>query len=94
MVVNLLADLKSVSGFGHHSKKAAPRLRLSPPSVGLTIFNPLTTRRSRHRCNISSDRDRLAHCRVRLLKAISTARSIAGCAGFLIFIHSRQRPER
>ena len=30
----------------------------------------------------------------RLRKAISIARSIAGCAGFLILIHSRQRPER
>ena len=26
--------------------------------VGLTIFNPLITRRSRHRCNISSDINR------------------------------------
>jgi hypothetical protein len=32
--------------------------------------------------------------RALLLKAISMARSIAGCAGFLILIHSRQRPER
>jgi hypothetical protein len=31
---------------------------------------------------------------VRLLKAISIARSKAGCARFLTLIHSRQRPER
>jgi hypothetical protein len=30
MVVNLLADLKSLSGFGHHSKKEAPRLDCRP----------------------------------------------------------------
>ena len=34
------------------------------------------------------------HCRARLLTAISIARSIAGCAGFLILIHSRRPPER
>ena len=37
------------------------------------------------------DRRRAA---IRLLSAISIARSIAGCAGFLILIQSRQRPER
>jgi hypothetical protein len=36
----------------------------------------------------------IVHRRTRLLKAISIARSIAGCAGFLTLIHSRQRPER
>ena len=37
--------------------------------------------------------DHPARCR-RLLRAISMARSMAGCAMFLILTQSRQRPER
>ena len=42
----------------------------------------------------NSGQSHLRRADIRLLRAISIARSITGCAGFLILIHSRVRPER
>jgi hypothetical protein len=60
----------------------------------LIIGSAYPTRRRRDRREAPVGYPLRSRAGRRLLRAISMARSIAACAGFLILIHSRQRPER
>jgi hypothetical protein len=60
----------------------------------LIIGSAYPTRRRRDRREVPAGYLLRSRACRRLLKAISIARSIAACAGFLILIHARQHPER
>ena len=81
---------KHVRGGGQRSRPSSHYHRNPIRCHSRFEYDRVSAAHGRH----SGWRGRGHHERPRLLNAISMARSIAGCAGFLILTHSRQRPER